>query len=292
MIGIDLGGGSIKLVRLEAEQILSQERIPRTRDDWLDQAVSELHRLAPDSDEPIGVGVAGLIEAGTLVWGPHIEGTSVEVERELAERLGRPVVVENDANCATFAEAQLGPGKGLGSVLGIMVGTGIGMGLVADGRIYRGRSFAGEAGHMTMVPSGGLACPCGRRGCWETLVSGWRLAQLWGGGRPGEASALSRAAEAGDRRARLILDDAGRALGAGIANLIALLDPDLVIVGGGVMVGAGDQLLARALVEIEGRLEGAEHRRPTPLVAGEFGFFAGAVGAALLAANPVDPVGL
>ena len=271
---------------------MSQERIPRTRDNWLDQAVSELERLTPADNEPIGVGVAGLVDAGTLVWGPHIEGTAVEVGRELAERLGRPVVVENDANCATFAEYRLGPGKGLGSVLGITVGTGIGMGLVADGRIYRGRAFAGEAGHMTMVSAGGLACPCGRTGCWETLVSGWRLAQLWGGGRPGEASALSRAAEAGDRRARLILDDAGRALGAGIANLIALLDPDLVIVGGGVMEGAGDQLLEGARVEIGERLEGAEYRPPTPVVAAEFGFFAGAVGAALLAANPIEPAGL
>jgi glucokinase len=202
------------------------------------------------------------------------------------------VTVDNDANCATWAEAQLGPGKGLDNVLGIMVGTGIGMGLVAGGNIYRGRAFAGEAGHVTMVPSGGLACPCGRAGCWETLISGWRLAQLWGEGRTGDASSVSRAAAAGDRRALLIIDDAGRALGVGIANLIALLDPDIVVVGGGVIAGTGEQLLERARDEIGSRLEGVEHRPPTPVVAGEFGVFAGAVGAALFAANPFGGVGL
>lgn len=283
MIGIDLGGRSIKAVRLEGEKIVLSEHQPRQPEGWLDQLDDILKHLEPEGEEPIGIGVAGLVDGGALIWAPHVDGIGINVQTELETRLGRRIVVDNDANCATWAESRLGQGRGVANLIGIMIGTGIGMGLIVGGRIYRGRALAGEAGHMAVVAEGGAGCPCGQRGCWETLVSGWRLAQMWGAGRPHpDASVIARAAAAGDRRARAILEETGRNLGLGLSNLIALLDPDLIVIGGGVTEGAGEALLAPARDEVAKRLEGGAHRQPTPIVAGRYGIWGGAVGAALL----------
>lgn len=282
MIGVDIGGSHIKVVRLEGGAITEKQRIERLDDNWLDQTADLVKSFEPVGE--IGVGLAGLVDhwAGRLLWAPHISAVDVEVASELSRRLGLAVMVDNDANCAALAESRLGPGAGVRSVLVVMIGTGIGMGLVLEGRIYRGRSLAGEAGHMTMDP-GGIECACGRRGCWETLVSGWRLQQQWDLGPPrATVSAIAAAARSGDGRAHALLAEAGRWLGRGLANLIALLDPDLVVVGGGVIEGAGDEILAPARSEIGYVLEGSDHRETTPVVPGRFGMWAGAVGGALL----------
>ncbi|HJU51171.1 MAG TPA: ROK family protein [Acidimicrobiia bacterium] len=282
MIGVDIGGSHIKVVRLEEGAITTKRRIERPEDNWLDETANLVNSLEPAG--AIGIGVAGLVDhpAGRLIWAPHISAVDVEVASEMSRRLGRTVLVDNDANCAALAESRLGPGAGVGSVLVVMIGTGIGMGLVLEGQVYRGRSVAGEAGHMTMDP-GGIECACGRRGCWETLVSGWRLLQQWDGDRsPATVSAIAAAARSGDRRAHALLAEAGHWLGRGLANLIAVLDPNLIVVGGGVIEGAGEEILAPARAEIGYVLEGSDHRETTPVLPGRFGMWAGAVGAALL----------
>ncbi|HJU80851.1 MAG TPA: ROK family protein [Acidimicrobiia bacterium] len=288
MIGVDIGGSHIKVVRLEEGAVTERRRVERLEDIWLQQTADLVNSFQPIG--AIGVGLAGLVDhrAGRLIWAPHISAVDVEVASELRRMLGRPVVVDNDANCAALCESRLGPGDGVNSVLVVMVGTGIGMGLVLGGQIYRGRALAGEAGHMTMDP-GGIECACGRKGCWETLVSGWRLEQQWDFGTP-SASAISAAARSGDRRAHTLLAEAGRWLGRGLANLIALLDPDLVVVSGGVIEGAGEDILAPARSEIGYALEGSDHRETTPVVPGRFGMWSGAVGGALLptATNGAD----
>ena len=188
------------------------------------------------------------------------------------------------ANLAALAEQRQGAGVHAGALVMLTLGTGIGMGVVLGGRIYRGRGFAGEVGHVTAVADG-AACACGRRGCWETLVSGSRLeedARLVLG-ESATAADLVAAARQGDAAAIGRLEAAGSWLGWGIEMLVLVLDPDLVVIGGAA-AEAGDLLLEPARRRLAAT-EGAAHRAGTPLVAGILGPDAGAIGAALAAAE-------
>jgi glucokinase len=246
----------------------------------------------------IGIGSAGLVDRrkGVLVWSPHASGGGVALGPEVAAATGLPVVVDNDANLAALAEARLGAGSGFRMVLFLGLGTGIGGGLVIEGRIERGRGFLGEVGHMVVDPSG-PACVCGRHGCWEALVSGTslgraarELAEADPSGAVARAAAgatprgehLSAAALAGDPAAEAEMAAAGAWLGRGLANLVAVLDPDVVVVGGAA-AGAGEVLLEPARATLAASVEGAGYRAVTPLVPAAFGAEAGLVGAALAA---------
>jgi glucokinase len=250
----------------------------------------------PGAAEAIGVGVAGLVDAdsGVLRWMPHRPGRDLELGVELSRLLGVPAVVDNDANLTGLAEARLGAGAGRRMVLTVTVGTGIGGGLVIDGRIERGRGHLGEIGHMTVDPSGPV-CACGRRGCWEALASGTaldRAARLVAASDPRGALAtgdgdvdgvaLVAAAAAGDAAASAALAGVATALGRGFASLVAILDPDVIVVGGG--VGAiGEPILEPARRAMMEATPGGAHRAKTPVVAARFGADAGLVGAALAA---------
>jgi glucokinase len=193
-------------------------------------------------------------------------------------------VVDNDANLAALAEHRLGAARGVSHALMVTLGTGIGGGLIIDGRIYRGAGFAGEIGHMTMFPGGEL-CDCGQRGCWETLVSGGRLDRL---AREVLARStatgvdLTEAAAVGNPKARGVLAEAGRWLGRGIANLVAVLDPEVVVIGGAA-AGAGGWLFDPARKVLAEETEGAAFRTPLRLVPAELGSKAAAMGAAMTA---------
>jgi len=205
-------------------------------------------------------------------------------------------VVDNDANLAALAEARRGAGSGERMVLFIGLGTGIGGGLVVAGRVERGRGFLGEVGHMVVDPAG-PRCACGRRGCWEALVSGTALGRAAGelasadrsgllarlaAGTVPRGEHLVAAAGAGDRAAGEALAAAGAWLGRGLANLVAVLDPDVIVVGGAA-AGAGEALLGPARAKMAETVEGGRHRRPTPVRPARFGAGAGLVGAALAA---------
>lgn len=249
----------------------------------------------------MGVGLAGLVHhrSGTLVWMPHAAGTEVGIASDVAAELGIPVVVDNDANMAVLAEGRSGAGMGSRMVLCVTVGTGIGGGLMIDGRIERGRSFAGEIGHIPFDPDG-RRCPCGRIGCWETAASGSALdlaaarlvvAQPEGGvaravvGERATGRHVVAAARAGDAAAAEAIAGVGRALGVGLAGLVATLDPDIVVLGGS--VGVLEPILHAARDAMMERLEAAEHRSPTPVVAASYGADAGLVGAAQAAQEVV-----
>lgn len=295
-VGVDVGGTKVLAVELSG------------RGDALDVAVSSQvpmpGRLAPEAEleesivravgdvtdgrplTAVGVSAAGLVDRDRerFVFGAHLPWRDAPVRRRLAERLGVPVVLENDANCAAHAELTAGVLRGASSALLITVGTGIGGAVVVGGRVFRGANgLAGEFGHFRVVPDG-RECECGLRGCWEQYSSGRALERVARAavGSSLEGPRLADRARSGDPATRQAFTTVGTWLGVGIAGLVSALDPEAVVLGGGVSA-AGDLLLDPARQGLLDSLQAARHRRVPPLVPARFGPSAGAVGAALLA---------
>lgn len=282
-VGVDVGGTAIKAVGWDGAGIVARARVetPAESADLLLAIRGISDRLGPGL--PLGVGLAGLVDhqRGVLRWAPHLPGVDVDVAGFLAS--DRPVVVvDNDANFAALGEHLSGSGDRRGTTVMLTVGTGIGMGLVVDGAIHHGRGFAGEAGHITVQPDG-APCSCGRRGCWETVVSGRHLdadaVRLLGSGATG--ADLAAAAAGGDESARAVFDEAAAWLAVGVEAIVLALDPDVVVVGGAV-ADSGDLLLDPVRRRLAGT-QGASHRTVTPVRASILGADAGAVGAAMAA---------
>jgi glucokinase len=284
LLGVDVGGSSVKAVLLDgprfdqvADQLVPVSDVIGFETDLTAELVRE-HR--PDG---VGVGLAGLVDPdGRFVWGPHLPDGPIDLPGVLSDRLGMPVTVDNDANCALVAEVERGSLRGYRDAALVAVGSGIGAGLLSGGAVVRGaHGFAGEVGHLRVDPDG-RPCVCGRTGCWETVVSGTRLdeeaARLLG---PGSGGAdLVAAARSGDGAASAVLEEMGAALGRGVALLVMMLDIEAVAIGGG-MSEAGDDLLRPAQAAIASELSGAGHRPEPVLVGARFGRLSGAVGAAL-----------
>jgi glucokinase len=304
-VGIDVGGTKCLGVGVDGRgAVVAEHRVPTptTGEGLLDALVEVAQnlrgRLGPVE---VGVGVPGLVDIhGTLRFAPNLPGvTEVPVGRALTDRLGGTVHVDNDATCAGWDESQLGAAAGAGDVLLATLGTGIGGGLVAGGRLVRGANgFAGEIGHIVVDPNGPL-CPCGRRGCWERYASGsglgWmgreaaqagradRVAVLAGGDPEAvRGEHVTRAAAEGDQAALAVMDRFAWWLALGLASLANVLDPARIVIGGG-MVESGDVLLAPTRRAFAALVEGVEHRPDIPIVAAGLGERAGAIGAALLA---------
>lgn len=281
-LGLDVGGSFLKIAGIEAGQVLDLGRRPLPEYGALEMVAAETEQLVRRHQATaVGVGLAGLVRfpEGRFVWGPHLAGRDVPFRSFLEEKLGCPVVVDNDANLAALAESVLGAGRGYDPVLTVALGTGIGAGLVVGGAIYRGAGFAGEVGHMAMVGAG-EACACGLRGCWETVVSGGRLDRVAEEmlGTDSTTPDLVQLARTGDERAVLALEEAGDWLGRGVAALVMMLDPEVVVIAGAVSA-AGDLLFEPARRSIASAVPGG--CRQVRLVGSEFGGLAGAVGAAL-----------
>lgn len=306
-IGVDIGGSKVLAVVLgDNGQILRKAERPTPGrmvdtalvEDALTEAVLEAAGGEPVAS--VGVAAAGFVDVdGSRVrFAPHLPWRDDPVRDRLAERWGAPVLLDNDANCAAHAEVAYGAARGASTVVAVTLGTGIGGALVVGGRVARGRNgMAGEFGHMQVVPDGS-PCECGHRGCWEQYASGnalVRFARARLGHEPSmlaEACAgdperltgpmVTAAAADGDLVARQAFSSVGDWLGVGLANLVAAIDPDLVIVGGGVSA-AGDRLLGPARDALERSLVGVGHRVVPPVEAAVLGPSAGAVGAADLA---------
>jgi glucokinase len=264
-------------------------------------AVTEL--LGRHSVEAVGIGAAGFVDQAraNVLFAPNLAWRGEPVKKLVEEHIGRPVTVENDANAAAWAETKLGAGRGHENVLLITVGTGIGAGMVFDGRLYRGGfGSAGEPGHYRVVPDGRL-CGCGNRGCWEQYASGSalvaearefarrspeaasRLLQLAGGTPDGiDGPAVTEAAREGDPGAVRCFEIVGNWLGAGLADLSAILDPSCFVIGGGVS-DAGELLLGPAREAYEHGLTGRAYRPYADVRLAELGADAGLIGAADLA---------
>jgi len=307
-IGVDVGGTKCLGVVLDGEDVVIAEHRVATPASGpaLVSAVCDVVaalRPATPGGAPVGVGVPGLVDrSGALRFAPHLRAVTDFALRDelLAGPLaGVPVVVDNDATCAVWAEHRLGAARGASHVLMATLGTGIGGGLVLDGRLQRGgHGFAGEIGHVVVDPQG-PQCPCGRRGCWERYASGsglgrmareaaeagvaQRVVQL-AGGDPEQVRGehLTVAAAEGDPEACAVMARFAWWVALGLANLAAVLDPEVIVLGGG-MIEAGSVLLEPAGASFHSLLEGAAHRPAVPVLAAQLGARAGAIGAALLA---------
>jgi glucokinase len=281
-VGIDLGGTKVLGIVLdERGQVASEARVPTPAGtDAVVGAICDVVDGLGASGLPVGVGLPGLVDRdGFLRFAPNLPGVvDVPVRARLEDALGVPVVLENDATAACWAERQLGAAGGVDDVVVVTLGTGIGGGIVSGGRLQRGANgFAGEIGHMVVDPDG-PPCPCGKRGCWERFASGSGLARL--AGRPGEA--VTAAARGGDAASLQVMEEFARWVALGLVNLAYVLDPQLFVIGGG-LVDAGDVLLEPTRRAFNALLAGATHRPPVSVVAAKLGEHAGAIGAALLA---------
>lgn len=248
-IGIDLGGSKIEGVRLSPEGDLEcRDRVatPRgTADDYdaILSAVVDLTaailRDTPDRRHPpaIGIGIPGSLDAATGRV-HNANATSLighRFQADIEARLGRPVGMENDANCFAAAESHLGAGRGYRVVFGIIMGSGVGGGLIVDGRMHHGRhGIAGEWGHLAVAPAG-RRCWCGNRGCVETLLSGPGLAAAYEArfGAKASPEAIVEGYRRGDAPCGVIFKEFLEDFGRSVGGLISILDPDAVVLGGG-----------------------------------------------------------
>jgi glucokinase len=247
------------------------------------EAVERAAALRPPI-EAVGVGVPGLFDraTGTIRLFPNLPGAwpGFPLRDRLAIAIGRPVELINDARAFTLAEGRLGAGRGCRTVAGVTLGTGVGGGLLVDGRLHLGASgTAGEIGHQTVLPNG-PRCGCGNRGCAEALVQASALARI--AGRP-TVEAIFEGAEAGDPRCREAIGTLARYLGIALANVVTVLVPDRVVIGGGI-AAAGDVVLEPIRAAVRERTPLVPPERIDIRVA-ELGQQAGAIGAALAAAD-------
>jgi len=311
--GIDLGGTKIQAIVLDAQsgKVLGQARSP-TPVEGGPQAIAAamaqvLEEAARDGKVPleslqaVGVGSPGDVDArtGTVEHARNLsewEG-AFPLAAALSERVGAKVRVGNDVDVATLAEFELGAGRAARSLLGVFWGTGVGGGIVLDGELWRGRDGAGEIGHM-VVKRKGARCPCGRRGCMEAYSGRKAMEQrarhyverghetalfeiMRDHGHDSLSSGVwARALEHGDALAHRLIDRAVKALGAGVASAVNLLDVELVVIGGGLGTRFGPQMAARIEYAMHPHLFN-DQRPPEVRVAG-LGDLGGAIGATLL----------
>jgi len=307
VIGIDAGGTKL-LGGVVDEGLVVHHRVHRTwrgadRTETLDiivESVEEVRAAAPDV-AAVGFGIPALVEweTGVSRWSTHLPLADVRFRDIMSERLGLPVTVDNDANAALLAEARFGAARSVSHAVLVALGTGIGSGLLLDGKIYRGaRGLGAEIGHM-VIDLHGPDCQgdCPGRGCLEVMASGSTI------GREGRAAAaaapesalgrrvaaeqeitggiVTELAHAGDAAAVSVLTQVGRRLGYGLVGVVNVFNPELIVIGGGA-IAAGELLLAPAReVVAERALPPA--REMVSIVPAEFGDESGMLGAALMA---------
>jgi glucokinase len=305
--GVDIGGTKIAVGIVDPKGKLVDQRRKSTpvRDpDAVQQVIVELiDSFSEYKIEAVGIGVAGLVDAARsrVIFAPNLGWVEEPLKQQIERAVGVPVVIENDANAAAWGEYRFGAGKGKNDLIMVTVGTGIGGGIIMDGRVARGANgVAAEIGHLRLVPDGRV-CGCGRHGCWEQYASGNALVRTARGlasERRPEASVLlglgdgtpegvqgphvTEAAERGDPVAIEAFEIIGAWLARGMVEVATLFDPAAFVIGGGV-VEAGDLLLAPTKREYAAQLVARSQRPMTDIFPASLGNLAGMVGAADLA---------
>jgi len=311
-LGIDIGGTKIlTAVVRENGEVLSRHRSATQAAKGPETVVRAVFRsigrtlsqssLDISGIDAVGVGIAGLSdpESGILFTSPHLPGfRDFPLKDTIEKELGKATFIINDANAAALSEFQLGAGRGTHHLIYITVSTGIGGGIIVDGQVYSGASgVAGEIGHMT-IDSNGPPCSCGNNGCWETLASGTALTrQARHRIKQGTVTSIlnyadndiekvtpeviNAAARNGDNLAQELIAETGYYLGVGLANLVNLFNPEIIIIGGG-LSNIGDRLLKPAF-KVAGERAFKEAYQAVRLVPAALGQNSGVLGAALFA---------
>jgi fructokinase len=290
LLGIDLGGTKIEGVVLADDGAeIARRRVPTERERGYDNVVGrvaalvgELRALAPECDR-VGIGTPGSLSArdGTLKNSNTTCLNGRPLRDDLARALGLEVVMENDANCFALAEVRAGAAQGARLAFGVILGTGVGAGIVVDGRVWTGpQHVAGEWGHHR-ISDDGPPCYCGQRGCVETFLSGPALERAYAdaGGTPADATAIAARAVQGDAHAAAVLDRWIERFGRALANVVNVLDPDVVVLGGG--LSRVEALYDRGVDAVRRYVFNDELR--TRIVPNGLGDSAGVIGAAWLA---------
>lgn len=283
ILGVDLGGTKIATALATAQgEILARGRRPTPAQAGPDAVIKSIcaaidkilsaKRLKPSQFLGIGIAAAGIIDSdkGKVISSPNLPGWhEVPLRDAVEQRFGIPVYLGNDATLAALGEWRFGLKKGIANLIYITVSTGIGGGIIADGKLYTGVcGVAGEIGHMT-IDINGPKCNCGNIGCWETLASGTALAreavkQIREGAKTSiielvngdiskiDAKVVDLAAKQGDELAKELISRLGYYLGIGLVNLVNIFNPELILIGGGV-AKTGDLLLQPAIKVVKER---------------------------------------
>lgn len=307
-IGVDVGGTKVAAAVVSAGGTIERRTTVATPAQDPDAIVATIagaiEELTEDGELlPVGVACAGYLDVArtTVGFAPNIAFRDYPLRERVVAATGRPVLLENDADAAAYGEYLHGAGSGATQLVMVTLGTGVGGGVVLDGRLYRGAfGVGGEVGHIRVERAGRL-CGCGNRGCLEAYASGSALLRqartLVRSADPaatelaraceGEpqrltGAAVSAAAERGDAAAQALIVEVGTWLGEGLASIAAVLDPGVFVVGGGLSV-VGDLLLEPARAAYAEHLTGRGHRPMADIVPGRLGNDAGIVGVAALA---------
>jgi glucokinase len=307
--GIDIGGTKILGVVLDEDgTVLAEEKVPTPSGaqallEGVLLVFTDLSSRHPRVHR-VGLGAPGLVDrAGVLRFAPNLPGITEAPLKQRLEQASPGITwsIGNDATCAGLGEQRHGAAQGSNEVVLVTLGTGIGGGIVTSGRPLVGANgFAGEIGHMVVDPHG-PPCPCGKRGCWERFASGSGLGRLareaahagqatrvveLAGGDPENVRGehVTAAAAEGDAEAIEVMAQYAWWLALGLANLANVFDPEVIVLGGG-LVQAGDVLLVPARRAFADLVEAVEHRPPIRIVPAQLGERAGAIGAAVMAAR-------
>jgi len=307
VLGVDLGGTKLLFAAVDGDgRIISRAKVESattSSEEIIAQIVTGIESMREkldDSVSAVGIGVPGTVdmETGHVVATANLPLSDVDLGRKLTEACGLPVVVGNDVTLCTLGEAWYGAGRGVKHIFGVFIGTGIGGGIIIDGNPYTGaHGAAGEVGHMQMVENG-PRCGCGRDGCFEALASRTAIERdIRAAVEAGRECTLAEAIRSGERirsgllRKALKEEDplvtevmlrAAEVMGAGVANVVNLVDPDMVVLGGGVMEACAEFLMPTILRTAEAQMM-AVPGGPIPILSSQLGDDAGVMGAAAMA---------
>lgn len=310
-VGVDLGGTNISVGVVDSNfNIIGRGKIktnaPRPAEEIFDDIAKAVKlavddaRLDMDSISVIGVGTPGSVdkESGDIEYANNLHFNKVPAKKMLEERTGKPCFFANDASCAALGELYAGAGKGFKDLVAVTLGTGVGSGIIIDGKLFRGSNSAGgEIGH-TVINVNGIPCNCGRNGCWESYASATALiaqtkkamlenpeSKMWNcaGGNIDSVSGRTAfdAMRMSDSAAKLVVDEYIYYVAVGVVNIINVFQPEVLCIGGGIC-NEGETLLAPIREAFEKEKYSKHSQKQTKICKAQLGNEAGIIGASML----------